>query len=61
MFFRIVFIFSAAAALFLTAGCATQVEQVPEDYGHVKFKRPDKVVIYSLPLGRALDIEIDII
>lgn len=24
-------------------------------------KRPDKVVIYSLPLGRALDIEIDII
>lgn len=44
MFFRTVFIFSAAAALFLAAGCASQVEQVPEDYGHVKFKRPDKVV-----------------
>jgi hypothetical protein len=44
MFSRVFFVFSATAAILLSAGCASQVEEIPEDYGHIKFKRPEKVV-----------------
>lgn len=44
MFFRAVFIFSATAALLFSAGCSSSPQKPPEDYGHVKFKRPARVV-----------------
>ena len=44
MFSKVFFVFSAAAAVLLSAGCASQVEEIPENYGHIKFKRPEKVV-----------------
>ncbi|MBE6369886.1 MAG: hypothetical protein E7056_07000 [Lentisphaerae bacterium] len=39
-------LFPMAAVLFgtLLCGCSTVTEMPDEDYGHVKFKRPDKVV-----------------
>lgn len=49
MFSKAIFMFSAAAIALLVAGCASQKEAVSEDFGHVKFKRPDKVTYEQIP------------
>ena len=45
----------------LTERHRTQLSYYAAALERICGKRPDKVVIYSLPLGQALDIEIDII
>ena len=47
-------------AVTLWCGCSSP-EPIPEDYGHVKFKRPDKVVYEQIPTaGCILDVPADL-
>ena len=61
MFSKAIFMFSAAAIVLLAAGCASQKEALSEDFGHVKFKRPDKVVYEKIPSsGCELKVPLDV-